>query len=74
MAILRFPGLPSCPRIFFEKMVLMLSNCEKNHDSLSILVALKSLGRPFDFLKVGMWALEVVRWVCVEWAVCPFSL
>lgn len=52
----------------------MLSNCEKNHDSLSILVALRSLGRPFDFLKVGMWALEVVRWVCVEWAVCPFSL
>lgn len=31
----------------------MLSNCEKNHDSLSVLVALRSLGRPFDFLKVG---------------------
>lgn len=73
MVFLRFTGLPSCPCIFFEKMVLMLSNCEKNRDSLSILVALRSLGCPFDFLKVGMWVLEVVGWVCVEWAVCPFS-
>lgn len=51
----------------------MLSNCEKKHDSLSILVALRSLDGPFDFLKVGVWALEVVRWVCVEWAVFSFS-